>query len=363
MNTPNIDSQRWVPSGSLTLETRSTSSAESSPRCPFPRRGGSQGSTVAFADRPASATRSRPEHDVKKDRWNVRQSIPDRTQVPRSVPSSATMTSLARRRTVDVNTPKRQCLYCLSANGPFDSAEHVIPRSLGSDTERFVIPAGGVCDPCNNWLGGQVDAPFTDRFDMRLSRGLERLSGRRGRVVQTIEGLNATARLDLEIDGRRVTIFASKAEETADGGLDIEIEPQQRDPPDVIARTIRALWKIALGAIFLRDRNEALDPMWDHLRFGVLGYPFTGYLLQKPFTAMVSRRLDVRVDTETPESATAMLFVLGGVTLGLPIAQGATIARAHAVEAGWIVHQSDDVAPRVVLLRLEPPERPSGQSS
>jgi hypothetical protein len=99
--------------------------------------------------------------------------------------------------------------------------------------------------------------------------------------------------------------------------------------------------------------------MWDHLRFGVLGYPFTGYLLQKPFTAMVSRRLDVRVDTETPASPTAMLFVLGGVALALPITQGATIAKADAVEAGWIVHHSDDVAPRVVLLRLESSEQSS----
>lgn len=146
-----------------------------------------------------------------------------------------------------MDAPKRKCLYCLAAAGPFASEEHVIPRTFGPDTERFVIPPGGVCDPCNNWLGPQVDAPFADRFDMRLTRRLEGLRSRRGALPETIEGRNPTARLDLDLDGAKVTLFASSVTETPDGGLDIEIQPRVRDPSDVISRTIRALWKIALA--------------------------------------------------------------------------------------------------------------------
>src|SRR5437879_5899500 len=105
------------------------------------------------------------------------------------------MNTLARRRTVHVNAPVRGCLFCLGVDGPFTSAEHVIPRSLGPRTEDYVIPPGGVCDPCNNWLGAQVDAPFVDRFDIRLTRGLEKLRGRKGALPDVIDGRDATAKL------------------------------------------------------------------------------------------------------------------------------------------------------------------------
>lgn len=261
---------------------------------------------------------------------------------------------MPRIRTVHTDALRRNCLYCLAAEGPFGSEEHVIPRSLGPDTERFVIPPGGVCDPCNNWLGGQVDTPFVDRFDMRLTRALEGLRGRRGALPDLIEGREVVAKLDLDLDGAKVTMYASKVEETADGGLDIEIRPKVRDPPDVVARTIRALWKIALGCIYLTNRGEALDPRWDHLRRGVLGYPFAGYLLQRPFTAGITRRLDVNVNVADPESPIAMTFVLGGVALAVPIGLGATVARADVVRAGWEVRASDSVAPTTLRFRLEP---------
>jgi len=266
------------------------------------------------------------------------------------------MPPVARRRIVHVDHPKRQCLFCLSAEAPFTSEEHVIPRSLGPATDDYVIPPGGVCDLCNNWLGAQVDAPFVDRFDIRLTRGLEELRGRKGTLPNIIDGHNATAKLDLELDGAKVTLYATEVEETADGGLDIELRPTVRDPPDVVARTIRALWKMALGIIWLADQERALSREWDHLRCGVLGYPINGYLLQWPFTARITRRMDVNVSLEAPESPVAMRFVLGGVALAVPIAQGARIARDEVTAAGWEIYTTDASPPRSVHLRLEPTE-------
>lgn len=92
------------------------------------------------------------------------------------------------------------------------------------------------------------------------------------------------------------------------------------------------------------------------MRCGVLGYSFSGYLLQRPFTAMRTRRIDVHVNAETPKSPVAMLFAVGGVVLAAPLAQGATVAHADVVAAGWDVYSSDAVAPNVVHLRLEPSE-------
>jgi hypothetical protein len=260
------------------------------------------------------------------------------------------------RRAVATDLPvgERGCLFCLKSDGPFTSEEHVIPRSLGPDTDRFVIPPGVVCDPCNNWLGRQVDGPFVDRFDIKLTRGLERLAGRTGTPPIKIDGRDPVARLDLEIEGAKVEIYAARADETPNGGLDIEVKPVQRDPADVAARTIRSLWKIALGCLWLGRRSEALQPEWDPIRQAVLGTPFKGWLLQAPFTARVTRRLDVRVNFDEPTSPLAMIFVLGGVALAVPLAGGATLEQAEWKARGWDVHRTGVAAPDTVHLRLEP---------
>lgn len=266
------------------------------------------------------------------------------------------MTKPVRRRAVNVAAPlaQRRCLYCLGADGPFASQEHIIPRSLGPDADRYVLPPGVVCDPCNTFLGQQVDAPFVDRFDMRLTRRLEDLRGRRGELPETIEGRDVTVRLNVDLDGATAVLLAARADETEHGGLDIEIRPLERDPADIVARTIRALWKIALGAAYLAHGREALEPRWDHLRHAVLGGPFKGCLLQRPFLVMVTRRLDVRVNLDEPENPRAANFELGGVALAAPLAEGATLRGADARRGGWDVCTTEDKQPEAVLLRLDP---------
>ena len=266
------------------------------------------------------------------------------------------MNAKTRRRQVNtaLATSDRRCLFCLGHDGPFTGEEHVIPRSLGPDTDRFVIAPGVVCDRCNSFLGHQVDAPFVERFDMRLTRRLEGLRGRAGGVPAVIEGRDPIAQLDIDLDGATVTLMAARADETEDGGLDIEIRPVQRDPDDVVSRTIRALWKIALGVAYLGRGSEALDPRFDHLRRAVLGAPFKGFLLQRVFVVTITRRLAVDVSLDTPGDPWAVRFALGGVALAVALEDGARVTRAQARQAGWEVHPTGSKASQSVLLRLEP---------
>jgi hypothetical protein len=128
----------------------------------------------------------------------------------------------------------------------------------------------------------------------------------------------------------------------------------QRDPAEVVERTIRSLWKIALGCLWLARPSDALQPQWDLIRQAVLGAPFTGWLVQAPFTARVTRRLDVRVDFDKPASPLAMSFVLGGVALAVPLTGGATLEQAEWKARGWDIRRTGVAAPDTMHLRLEP---------
>jgi hypothetical protein len=264
------------------------------------------------------------------------------------------------RRHVATHLPlgERGCIYCLQTAGPFTSEEHVVPRRLGPRTDDYVLAPGIVCDPCNHFLGQQVDAPFTDRFDMTLTRGLERMRDRKGRLLEHIEGRNATAWLDMSIgDGPPIRIVASNVTPTPDGGLDIEITPQTRDPPDIVARTLRALWKIGIGCICLaHGQTAALDPQWDDLRQLVLGTPFDGYLLQRQFQALVTRQLNVNIKTEHPEHPDAVAFLMGGVGLAAPMTTHTPqqINRRELRDQGWEIRTTKDPVPKTIQLRLEP---------
>jgi hypothetical protein len=92
------------------------------------------------------------------------------------------------------------------------------------------------------------------------------------------------------------------------------------------------------------------------MRQVILGAPFKGYLLQAPFAAQVTRRLDVNIDFRTPSDPLAMTFVMGGVALAVPLAPGAKISPAEARDAGWEARSTGSVAPKLLHLRLEPSE-------
>lgn len=59
---------------------------------------------------------------------------------------------------------QNRCLFCLRSSGSFLRREHPIPESLGNDD--LILPAGFVCDACNQYFGSKLEkdvlnlAPF-----------------------------------------------------------------------------------------------------------------------------------------------------------------------------------------------------------
>lgn len=258
-----------------------------------------------------------------------------------------------RYRIVDLTTPTRGCLFCLSPDGRFEGEEHAIPAAFGHSNNPIAIPPGAVCDDCNHFLGRQIDSAFVDRFDIRLTRALEGARGRGG-VISMIEGRPPhTALLDVQVGDGTVQIHAAKVEEDGEGVI-FDIRPKNREPQDIVSRSIRALWKMALGVIWLRDPGQAMSSQWDPVRCAILGYRFSGYLLARPFVAIRTGRLDLAVVPRQPQSPLAVHFRYGGVELAVPLLPGASLQRSEIDAAGWEVQRTDQRPPAVIRLQLDP---------
>jgi hypothetical protein len=73
-----------------------------------------------------------------------------------------------------------RCLFCKEPSAVSRSREHVIPESLGNRT--LVLPAGVVCDACNNYFSRKVEKPFLDNPTIRHLRYSEAVPTKRGSV-------------------------------------------------------------------------------------------------------------------------------------------------------------------------------------
>lgn len=259
----------------------------------------------------------------------------------------------SRSRTVHLHADKRGCLYCLGNDGPFTGQEHAIPAGFGANTADFVLAPGAVCDPCNHFLGRQVDGPFLGRFDMRLARALEGAKGRGG-VIDMIEGRPPhTALLDIDVGDGHVRMHAAELQDDENGTF-FEIRPKDRDPADIVKRSVRALWKMALANICREDPERALDAKWDPIRGAVLGHDFKGYLLSRQFMAIRTQRLDLAVDITDPQQPLGVHFRYGGVELAVPLLPGRQISQEEVAANGFEVQLTTERPPDVIRLQLDP---------
>ena len=75
-----------------------------------------------------------------------------------------------------------RCIFCKKSSEGSKSVEHIIPESLGN--ENHVLPAGVVCDACNNYFSRKVEGPLFDLLYFRTLRSEEFILSKRGRPAQ-----------------------------------------------------------------------------------------------------------------------------------------------------------------------------------
>lgn len=84
------------------------------------------------------------------------------------------------------------------------SIEHIIPESLGNETH--ILPAGIVCDGCNNYLAREVEKPFLENDSIKSLRFEEGILSKKGRIP-TVNGLLLDGQSNSQISLTRLSRF------------------------------------------------------------------------------------------------------------------------------------------------------------
>ena len=181
------------------------------------------------------------------------------------------------------------------------SVEHVIPESIGN-TEHM-LPAGIVCDGCNNYFAAKVEGPLLDSAYFRDMCYHMRISNKKGNPprVQGVH-LQSLVPVDLipDMDGSGPSIAASYEHDERrwiaslrSSGHGTLIVPVPQEPEKKLLS--RLLAKVALEALALRVlhtpvalqevvEKKELDPLRDYARraAGPSLWPFHTRCLYSP---------------------------------------------------------------------------------
>jgi hypothetical protein len=145
------------------------------------------------------------------------------------------------------------CIFCGSDTSTSKSIEHIIPESLGNTDHT--LPAGYVCDKCNNYFSREVEKPFLELpaiVDLRFTRAVANKRGRfpeiTGVLLPNHLGIlkrdKFNKRLSIELGSNAIDYIESHGK----GKLIIPI------PPDITSGPVvsRFLAKVAVEFLVLK---------------------------------------------------------------------------------------------------------------
>jgi hypothetical protein len=166
-----------------------------------------------------------------------------------------------------------QCIYCLTTTGNFQYEEHVYPESLGNT--EIVLPAGYVCDECNNGVLSDLDKHLVEQDAISFLRVIYLpYNTKTGKFPKaryqnmTIEKTRPRGILIKEADGsKRGFKVDSKQSDKVRGTL--SVTGRQKFDPVMLGRS---LYKIALGIVCWTNGSEfVLQEKYAAARAFVLG--------------------------------------------------------------------------------------------
>jgi hypothetical protein len=167
-----------------------------------------------------------------------------------------------------------RCIFCKKSSDASRSKEHIVPESLGN--KSHVLPAGVVCDQCNNYFARKIEGPLLAEDALRSLRFHQAIANKSGRIppLDVIVAPGVPGRLYQNGDPESMLVLDISPEdvralETSDRGL-IVFPGVTRSPDDSLVS--RFLGKCGLEALAERllTNGHSLEPLVDHTGFDLL---------------------------------------------------------------------------------------------
>jgi len=165
------------------------------------------------------------------------------------------------------------CLFC-KGDGPFNSVEHIVPASLGNDTDILI---GIVCDKCQNYFGREIEGPALHKTPFAFWRTYLGVKTKRRKLPTVTLDTPETGRIPSHHSHTDVIGFT--AHEDWSTSVDI-------DDPEIVRAIIhgdknrfnlvlspwhlivmgRFIGKMGLEYVAMHDVSLATTPQFDALR-------------------------------------------------------------------------------------------------
>lgn len=126
----------------------------------------------------------------------------------------------------------KRCIFCKKNSNGSRSAEHILPESLGN--KEHTLPAGVVCDACNNYFASGIEKPVLESGHFVAARFNALIPNKREKMPMLPAML-------LPVTRRGGELYAYRAEVTRDanGALCMDAEPNAQG--GIVSGEIRRL--------------------------------------------------------------------------------------------------------------------------
>lgn len=228
------------------------------------------------------------------------------------------------------------CIYCRANSSNSRGVPHVFPEAFGKND--VVLPVGAVCDPCNQYLGHELDSVFASHPIISLLAQFLRLPGKNGKLRKRLGNVASN------VQPRSITIPCAPREIVThpDGSRSTTIKPLVDSSFD-LQRFRRAIYHIGLNSFALqRGPATVLDPRFDAVRAYVRNprkgesWPFAQFV---NLSATFSRDVTILVDD-----------VSGGVFVGMVLCAGAAFGVDLLNSAAFVPWVADHFPPSTEIL-------------
>lgn len=231
------------------------------------------------------------------------------------------------------------CLYCLRTDQP-PSIEHFVNLALGPHAADMVLPAGAVCNPCNQLLGRQVDEALVHLFEVQLIRGIFRIPDRRGRTIDELPLGNGRVLFSEDGSLKIEIIGLGHIREKPKNSVLVNLIAKRRNSGEQWRRATRSILKMGLGLVYRSaGAPTALSATYDDLRAAIFGDAYEGYLLIGEFELLRWPSLSASLIGDLPGIGQAARLQYGGLDLiaDLSLGPASDVVRGWARDNGYEV--------------------------